>query len=117
MTPLRLLVLGASGGCGNHVAREGVLRGHDVTVLVRPTTSYEAPTGARVLEDDVLRDGALEAAIEAGATIVSCLGIRRANPKNPWSGLVSPSGFCTPRRDARRACVERASSASLTGPG
>jgi uncharacterized protein YbjT (DUF2867 family) len=107
---MKLLVLGASGGCGAHVVRLALARGHEVTALVRAETDYGPPAGAAVVRDDVLRPGAIAEAARGHDAIVSCLGIRRRHPGNPWSGLVSPADFTS--RTAR-AIVEAAHAAGI----
>ena len=42
---LNLLVLGASGGCGQWLIRLAQERGHHVRALVRPATPFNPPTG------------------------------------------------------------------------
>jgi putative NADH-flavin reductase len=106
----RIVVLGASGGCGQHVVRHAILRGHAVTALVRPAARYAAPAGATVIRDDVLRDGAIADAIRGHDLVISCLGIRRRRPRNPWSGLVSPADLTA--RTAR-AIVDGAGAANV----
>ena len=96
---MRLLVLGASGGCGRHVVRHAIARGHDVTALVRPTTTYQAPAGATVVRDDVLAPGALASIVPGHDVVISCLGIRRRWPRNPWSRLISPPDLAATSAD------------------
>jgi putative NADH-flavin reductase len=91
----RILVLGASGGCGAHVVRHAVARGHAVAAMIRPATAARmaaAPDGATVIADEPLRDGAIAEAIRGhrADVVVSCVGVRRRRPRNPWSGLLSP---------------------------
>jgi nucleoside-diphosphate-sugar epimerase len=90
----RILVLGASGGCGVHVVRDAVAAGHTVVAMLRPDALVRLgpPAGAITVADDVLRDGAIAEAARAHRidTVISCLGLRRRHPRNPWSGLISP---------------------------
>ncbi|NNE99564.1 MAG: NAD(P)H-binding protein [Pyrinomonadaceae bacterium] len=89
----RLLVLGASGGCGQWVVRIAVQRGYQVTALVRPETNYEAPDGVEVVRGSVLETEVLEQAMKGQDAVISCLGIKRKSSINPWSGLASPPDF------------------------
>ncbi len=86
----RILVLGASGGCGVHVVRIALAAGHDVAALVRPAAPYDAPAGATVIRDELLRAGAIADAMRGREVVISCVGIRRRRPRNPWSRLLSP---------------------------
>jgi len=86
----RILVLGATGGCGVHVVRLAVAAGHAVTAVVRPSVAYDPPAGATVIRDELLRDGAIADAMRGREVVISCVGIRRRWPRNPWSRLLSP---------------------------
>ncbi|WP_424519609.1 NAD(P)-dependent oxidoreductase [Rubrivirga sp.] len=87
---MRLLILGASGGCGQWITRLAIERGHDVRALVRPTTRFDPPDGVEVARGLVLEDGTLERVMEGRDVVISALGIKRKNPLNPWSPLASP---------------------------
>ena len=89
---MKLLVLGASGGCGRHVVRLAIERGHAVAAVVRSHAKLDEPA-AIVVRDDVLRPGAIEAAAHDCDAVISCLGIRRRFPRNPWSRMLSPPDF------------------------
>jgi putative NADH-flavin reductase len=117
---MNLLVLGASGGCGGHVVRQALAAGHAVTAIVRPSTVYAAPPGAVVVRDDVLRDGAIAAVARGHDAVISCLGIRRRRPRNPWSRLISPPDFTSRTAAAivaamRAARIERVLAISAAG--
>src|SRR5262249_7875067 len=86
---MKLLVLGASGGCGRWLAQLATERGHQVTALVRPSTSFVAPAGVSVLRGEVLDQNAIAAAVAGQGILFSCLGLRRAGP-SPWARLLSP---------------------------
>lgn len=86
----RILVLGASGGCGAHLVRHAIDRGHPVTAIVRASSAYEPPRGASVIRADVLADGVIAGAIRDHDVAISCLGLRRRHPRFPWSRLISP---------------------------
>lgn len=88
---MRLLVLGASGQVGQHVVAQALARGHAVTAFVRPETPFEAPVA--VVRDDVLRDGAIAAAVPGHDAVISCIGQKRRS-LHPWSALVSPADLC-----------------------
>ncbi|MEM7417478.1 MAG: NAD(P)H-binding protein [Gemmatimonadota bacterium] len=86
---MKLLVLGASGACGSHVVRLAVARGHEVTAVARPTSTYRAPAGASLLHGEVLDDGFVAESVSEHETVISCLGLRRSSIV-PWSRLLSP---------------------------
>ena len=50
MTYPKLLILGASGACGQHAVSLARERGHDITVIVRSESRYEKPQGVEVVE-------------------------------------------------------------------
>jgi uncharacterized protein YbjT (DUF2867 family) len=87
---MRLLVLGASGGCGRWVTRLAAADGHAATALVRPETAFDPPAGVEVRRGSVLYAGDLEAALAGQDAVISCIGAQRINPKNPWSPLRPP---------------------------
>ncbi len=117
---MKLVVLGASGGCGIHVVRHALARSHAVTAVVRAPAAARVPAGATVVCDDVLRDGAIAHAVRGHDAVISCLGIRRRFPRNPWSRLISPPDFTSRTAAAlvaamRAARVERVLAISAAG--
>ncbi|MEO6011368.1 MAG: NAD(P)H-binding protein [Vicinamibacterales bacterium] len=87
---MRLLILGASGGCGRWVTRLAHADGHTVTALVRPDTAFAAPPGVTVHRGSVLNDSDLGHAVAGQDAVISCLGAQRVNAHNPWSPLRPP---------------------------
>jgi uncharacterized protein YbjT (DUF2867 family) len=87
---MRVLVLGASGGCGRWVVRLAAGAGHEVTALVRPSTSFEPPPNVAVQRGSALDAADLASAMEGQDILISCLGPQRTNPRNPWSRLRLP---------------------------
>ena len=96
---MKLLILGASGGCGRWAVRLAHNRGHSLRVVVRPRTDFEAPSGVEVITGSVLEQTTILNAVEGQDAVVSCLGPKRRNPRNPWSKLASPDDFA--ERSAR----------------
>lgn len=94
---MKLLVLGASGGCGQWLVRLADERGHYVRALVQPSTPYEPPSGAEieVVHGNVLDANVLDRALTGCDAVISALGIRRKTPWNPWSALASPPDLTT----------------------
>ena len=93
--PRRLLVFGASGGCGRGLVRRAAERGHLVTALIRPSARLAPLHGVTIRHGEVLAPGVLEAVLPGHEAVVSCLGLRRENPLNPWSRLLSPPDLTT----------------------
>lgn len=89
---MRMLILGASGGCGRWATRLAAAEGHAVTAMVRPSTPFEAPPQVTVVRADPLDPAQLSDAIENHEAVISCIGPQRINPRNPWSPLRAPSG-------------------------
>jgi uncharacterized protein YbjT (DUF2867 family) len=110
---VRLLVLGASGHCGQWVTRLASGQGHEVTAFVRPSTPYSPPDGVRVVSGQVLEPADLLTAARGHDAILSCLGPQRQSP-NVFSPLKSPPQFC--ERSAR-LIVEVATAAGIRKVG
>ncbi|NBB76613.1 MAG: NAD(P)H-binding protein [Bacteroidetes bacterium] len=89
----RILLLGASGGCGSWVAKLAAERGYRVKTIVRRETSYDPPTGVEVVRGSVLDRSILYEHLGDCRYVVSALGIKRKQPLNPWSSLDSPEMF------------------------
>lgn len=90
MAATRILVLGATGGTGNHVVTQAIEQGHDVTVFVRnPDRLSTKPDGVRVLIGDVTDSGnALAAAARNQDAVISALGLGKSLKSN---GLIARS--------------------------
>src|SRR5205807_3901096 len=88
---MKMLVLGASGGVGKHLVRLACDQGHIVTALARCADGIASR--ARILIDDVLRPGCFDEHVSGHEVVLSALGIKRTNPRNPWSALASPPDF------------------------
>ena len=119
---MRLIVFGASGQCGRILVELAAAAGHEVSAQVREGADYTPPAGVRVLRGDPLDAGFAAAAIVGHDHVASGLGLRRSNPANPWSRLVSPPDFCS--RSAahivagmRAAGVTRVAAISAAGVG
>ncbi|MBM3259776.1 MAG: NAD(P)H-binding protein [Candidatus Sericytochromatia bacterium] len=88
---MRLLLLGATGGVGRHLASQAVARGHSGTVLLRPTSSTPEPEGWRIVRGPLDDPEVLDAAMQGADAVLSCIGMQRRNPANPWSRSLSPA--------------------------
>jgi uncharacterized protein YbjT (DUF2867 family) len=87
---MRLLVLGASGGCGQWLALLAASRGHQITALVRPSATLEAAPNVHVRRGNPMDPAVLADVIADQDAVASCIGIRRA-AKWPWAPLRSPA--------------------------
>ncbi len=101
---MKILVLGASGGVGQHVVRLALAQGHAVTALARRRDGIAA--GARLILDDVLRPGCLAEHLAGHDIVLSSLGLKRRAPVNPWSALVSPPDFTSQTANALIAAMK-----------
>jgi uncharacterized protein YbjT (DUF2867 family) len=61
---MHVLVTGATGFVGSRLVPVLVDRGHDVRVLVRDASRYDAPDGVEVATGDLLEPGSFEAALD-----------------------------------------------------
>ena len=77
---LRILIIGASGGTGQHALRIAVERGHRVTTLLRQPTPHGLPNVQQIVGDPTNVADLAPLLIEQDA-VVSCLGQR--NPTVP----------------------------------
>lgn len=116
---MRIVVFGATGNVGGHLARRARERGHEVTAVVRDAARYEAPPGVRVEVGEVL-DAAFAARVIAGHdVVVSGLGMRYAHP---WAKRMSPDDFVSRATagliaGARATGVKRMQIVSAAGVG
>lgn len=91
---MKILVLGASGQCGQWVVRLARGRGHAVTAFVRPATRHFPPSDVRVERGEVLQADDVRRVVPGHDAVISCVGSQRVTPANPFSPLKSPPGFC-----------------------
>lgn len=109
---MRLLILGASGGCGQWLMRLAAERNHDVTALVRPTATIGALPGVRMLHGDVLDPAILNGALGGCDAVASCLGLRRAG-RSPWAPLLSPPDLTSRVGEALVPAMQRSTTPRL----
>ncbi|MEY2562357.1 MAG: hypothetical protein QOH88_550 [Verrucomicrobiota bacterium] len=77
-TPLRVLVIGATGGTGRELVQQALAQGHHVTAFVRtPAKLQIAHDNLRVVQGDVLDYATLEPAMQGQDAVLSALGHKR----------------------------------------
>ena len=101
---MRVVIFGASGGVGKHLVQLAVDQGHTVTTVTR--LRIEHPSVKSVV-DDVLRPGCFDDHVGGHDVVLSSLGLKRSNPANPWSALVSPADFCSRTAAALVAAMKK----------
>lgn len=80
MSPLRILVLGATGGTGRRIVEEAIAQRHEVTALVRSLPKAQGIEGARLVEGDARDEAALRRALAGQDAVISALG----TPASPF---------------------------------
>jgi putative NADH-flavin reductase len=83
---MNILVLGASGGCGQFLVSQAMARGHEVTAVVRGAR-YVPPAGVTVLRGDLTDVAFLREAVRGKDAVMSALGLRLTGIA-PWNGPV-----------------------------
>lgn len=81
---MRLTVLGATGGTGREIVRQGLDAGHEVTAVVRdPARIPVRHDRLAVARADVFDAGALEPAVKGADAVLSALGHRSIRDDTP----------------------------------
>lgn len=85
---MRILVAGASGGIGQAVVDMAHEFGHEVCAVSRRPIRQHV---WRKVQIDIFNTAAIMTAMESGIdAVISCIGMQRRNPANPWSAATSP---------------------------
>lgn len=79
---MKLVVLGASGGCGKELVEQAKKRGHEVTAVVR-SRAWRAPEGVRTVTGELTLD-LLREAIRGQDAVLCALGLRLPGLA-PWA--------------------------------
>ncbi len=85
---MKIVVLGASGGCGQQLTIQAHQRGHTVTAVVRSST-WQPPEGVKVVRGDLTQSTFLAEAIRGNEVVVSALGLRLPGLA-PWAKPEQP---------------------------
>jgi uncharacterized protein YbjT (DUF2867 family) len=78
--PMKILVLGATGGTGRLIVAQALARGDEVTTLVRSPDKAGDLKGAKLIVGDARDETALRAALKGQDAVVSALG----TPASPF---------------------------------
>ena len=89
----KILLLGATGNTGRKLLNMALERGYIVRALVRDPAGLLSHVNLEVVQGDVLDSATVKEAVQGVDAVVSCLGIRKANPSDPFSELLSPEDF------------------------
>lgn len=73
---MKVVILGASGGCGRQLLRLATQGGHEVTAVVRPNSQVDGAEGVRVLRGDLTDVAFLRDAVRGADVVMSALGLR-----------------------------------------
>lgn len=100
---MKIVVLGASGGCGQHLVQLGAQRGHQVTAVSRPSSKLEVPPGVRVDRGALDSADFLAGVLGGQDAVLSGLGLRLKGI-GPWNSPEDPTFLAR----STRALVEAA---------
>ena len=71
---MRFAVIGASGRIGGRIAREALARGHEVTAVVRESSTVDLGEGPAVVRADAFDPASVAAAVGGCDVVVSAVG-------------------------------------------
>ncbi len=88
---MRITIFGASGGIGKELVSQAADANHHVRAIVRSSAAAKVdPRAEVIIVDDLTDRDAIAKAIQGTEAVLSAVGLRRSNPNNPWSRVVSP---------------------------
>jgi putative NADH-flavin reductase len=87
---MKLVVLGASGGCGRLLVTQAAARGHAVTAVARASSRLDVPDGVRALRGALDDEAFLREALRGADAALSALGLRLPGIA-PWSRPEDPA--------------------------
>ncbi|MCK2219424.1 NAD(P)H-binding protein [Actinomadura sp. ATCC 31491] len=110
---MRLAVLGATGGIGGELVRQGLDRGHEITAVVRDASRLAAEVRDRVdvVEADVMDPAAVAPAVKGRDAVLSAMGSRERGPTTVHSGSVAAITEAMRRTGVRRVLTVGAAGA------
>jgi putative NADH-flavin reductase len=80
---MKVVIVGASGGCGEQLVTQAKERGHEVTAVVR-SSKWRAPLGVKALLGELSDPTTLREAFRGQDVVVSALGLRLPGIA-PWA--------------------------------
>lgn len=116
---MRLTVLGATGGTGREIVRQGLEAGHEITAVVRdPAKLPVAHERLTVVRADVFDAAALEPAVKGADAVLSTLGHRSLGDDTPLCADAARATIAAMRAtECRRLLVVSAAPVSRNDPG
>lgn len=87
---MRLVVLGASGGCGKELVVQAAERGWDVVAVTRPSSKVSLPVGVTHLAGDLCDEAFLRDAFAGADAVASALGLKLPGIA-PWAKAEDPT--------------------------
>ena len=87
---MRLVVLGASGGCGKELVVQAAERGWDVVAVTRPSSEVSLPAGVTHLSGDLCDPAFLTTAFAGADAVASALGLKLPGIA-PWAKAEDPT--------------------------
>jgi len=90
---MKIFVLGVTGNVGRQFVDQALKRGHSIKAISRPNADLTKRDRLEVVQGNVLDAEFVQSALEDEDAVVSCLGIRKQNPADPWSRFLSPEDF------------------------
>lgn len=95
---MKIAVFGGTGGVGKHFVEQALKQGHSLRVLARAESvpsEWRGRAGLEIVIGSPLEAERVAETLRGAEAVVSSLGLKRANPANPWSKLVSPRDFAS----------------------
>lgn len=94
---MRLVVLGASGGCGRQLVQQAAAAGHNVVAVGRAGSSLDVPEGVEIRRGALDDEAFLRETFRGADAVLSCVGLKLGSLA-PWAKPEDPTVLsrCTP---------------------
>jgi len=106
---MRLVILGASGGCGRHLTTQAVTAGHEVVAVGRDTSDLPSGDGITHQRGELTDASFLESCFAGADAVLLAVGFRLAGLA-PWNKPADPTFL-------RRCAEATVAAAKATGVG